>query len=289
MISSGSAVAAAVAVAEEHGVRVREPVVLKDSFNLRIHLRPAPVVARVPTVTALGRPRPADVLRRELEVVSYLCGVGAPVVPPSDLLPAGPHLRDGVVVSFWTHVEHDEDYAVTPEQAGRGLAALHQALRGFPGRLPYLWPVLDEPARLLDLLVDGQVEAGALGRLRDACGELADRVEGAAGQAVHGDAHPGNLLATSSGLLWNDFEETMAAPVEWDLACLLRTTRLDGRAAVRAYGADPDDPGLRAFLAARGLQGTLWMLVRALRFPSEAGTARAALEAWLRDPSGATR
>ncbi|WP_188190547.1 hypothetical protein [Nonomuraea sp. SYSU D8015] len=57
--------AAVVSVAEEHGVRVREPVVLKDSFNLRIHLRPAPVVARVPPVTALGRPRPEKVLRRE--------------------------------------------------------------------------------------------------------------------------------------------------------------------------------------------------------------------------------
>ncbi|MGP3914522.1 phosphotransferase [Nonomuraea sp. 10N515B] len=295
MISRSSAVAAAVAVAAGHGVRVREPVVLTDSFNLRIHMRPAPIVARVPTVTALGRPRPADVLRRELEVVSYLCGVGAPVVPPTDLLPAGPHVRDGVAMSFWTHVEHDPGYTVTPEQAGRGLAELHQALRGLPGRLPYLWPVLDEPGRLLRLL-DGQVEAGVLELLRDACAGLAGLVEGAAAQAVeapaqvvHGDAHPGNLLATSSGLLWNDFEETMAAPVGWDLACLLRTTRLDGRAAVRAYGADPDDPGLRAFLAARGLQGTLWMLVRALRFPSEAGSARAALEAWLRDPSGATR
>ncbi|GAA3581701.1 hypothetical protein GCM10022419_074110 [Nonomuraea rosea] len=81
----------------------------------------------------------------------------------------------------------------------------------------------------------------------------------------------------------------MTAPVGWDLACLLRTTRLDGRAAVRAYGADPDDPELRAFLAARGLQGTLWMLVRALRLPSESAAARAALAAWLRDPSGATR
>ncbi|RVX47769.1 phosphotransferase family enzyme [Nonomuraea polychroma] len=288
MISNSSAVAAAVAVAAEHGVRAREPVVLNDSFNLRIHLRPAPIVARVPTVTALGRPRPADVLRRELEVVSYLCGLGAPVVPPSDLLPAGPHLRDGVVVSFWTHVEHDPDYAVTPEQAGRALAGLHQALHGFPGRLPYLWPVLEEPLRLLDLL-DGQVEADVLERLREAHAGLAERVEGGAVQAVHGDAHPGNLLATSSGLLWNDFEETMAAPAGWDLACLLRTTRLDGQAAVRAYGADPGDPGVRAFLAARGLQGTLWMLVRALRFPSEADTARAALEAWLRDPSGATR
>ncbi|TMR93714.1 hypothetical protein [Nonomuraea basaltis] len=212
MISASAAVAAAVSVAEEHGVRVREPVVLKDSFNLRIHLRPAPIVARVPTVTALGRPRPADVLRRELDVVSYLHGVGVPVVPPSELLPPGPHLRDGVVVTFWAYVEHDPAYEVSPEEAGRALAELHEAMRGFPGELPYLGPVLDEPA-----------------------------------------------------------------------------TMLDGRAAVRAYGADPDDPGLRDFLAARGLQGTLWMLVRALRFPAEAGTARTALDAWLRDPSGATR
>ncbi|MGN9838447.1 phosphotransferase [Nonomuraea sp. H19] len=286
MISNSTALAVAVSVAEDHGIRVPDPVVLNDSFNLRIHLRPAPVVARVPTVTALGRPRPAAALRRELEVVSYLHGRGAPVVPPSDLLPPGPHVRDGVVVSFWAHVEHDASYEVTPEEAGRALAVLHEALRGFPGRLPYLGPVLDEPVRLLELL-DGAVEPDALARLRDAHAGLV--LEGGAAQAVHGDAHPGNLLATPAGLLWNDFEETMAGPVEWDLACMLRTTRLDGPAAVLAYGADPGDPRLRAHMAARALQGTLWLLVRALRFPAESGTARAALEAWLRDPSGATR
>ncbi|MFF4616513.1 nitrilase-related carbon-nitrogen hydrolase [Nonomuraea jabiensis] len=145
------AVAAAVSVAEEHGIRVLDPVVLNDSFNLRVHLRPAPVVARVPTVTALGRARPADALRRELDVVSYLHGQGVPVVPPSDLLPAGPHLRDGVALSFWKHVEHDPGHRMSPETAGRALAGLHEALRGFPGELPYLGPVLDEPLRLLDL------------------------------------------------------------------------------------------------------------------------------------------
>ncbi|MEV5894663.1 hypothetical protein [Nonomuraea fuscirosea] len=76
------AVSAAVASAREHGVRVREPVVLNDSFNLRVHLRPAPIVARVPTVTALGRPRPAEALEREPAVASYLHTAGAPVVPP---------------------------------------------------------------------------------------------------------------------------------------------------------------------------------------------------------------
>ncbi|GAA4908847.1 aminoglycoside phosphotransferase (APT) family kinase protein [Nonomuraea thailandensis] len=291
MISRSAAVSAAVAVAREHGVRVLEPVVLNDSFNLRILLRPAPVVARVPTTTALGRPDPAEALGREVAVVSYLHGAGAPVVPPSELLPPGPHRRDGVAMSFWAHVRHDPGQAVPPEVAGRMLAELHEALRGFPCELPRLGPVLDEPARLLDLLArpgSRLVGDGELARLREAHATLAQRLGGPV-RAVHGDAHPGNLLATPGGLLWNDFEECMAAPVEWDLACLLRTTRLDGRAAVRAYGADPDGPGLRAFLAARGLQGTLWVLARALRFPDQADRARAVLRTWLDDPSGATR
>ena len=40
---SRRAVAAAVAVAREHGLRVAEPAVLNDLFSLRVHLRPAPV------------------------------------------------------------------------------------------------------------------------------------------------------------------------------------------------------------------------------------------------------
>ncbi|QFY06673.1 phosphotransferase [Nonomuraea phyllanthi] len=283
-----STVASVARLAEEHGVGVRDPVVLRDSFSLRIHLRPAPVVARVPTVTAFGRGRPEDALRRELEVASYLHGQGVPVVPPSGLLPPGPHARDGILVSFWTHVEHDPGHQVSPETAGRALAELHDALRGFPGELPHLGPVLNEPPRLLELL-DGHLPGDVAARLRDAYAGLAERLAGRPARALHGDAHPGNLLATPAGLLWNDFEETMAGPVEWDLACLLRTTRLDGRAAVRAYGADPDDPGIRHFLAARALQGTLWMQLLAMRLPSEADAARTALEAWLRDPSGATR
>ncbi|MED7927042.1 phosphotransferase [Nonomuraea sp. LP-02] len=106
---------------------------------------------------------------------------------------------------------------------------------------------------------------------------------------MHGDAHPGNLLATPHGLLWNDFEECMTAPVAWDLAVLGRTLRLDGRAALRAYGVDPDDPALAVFRAARALQGTLWQLVRAQRLPRYEAEAERALTAWLRDPSGARR
>ncbi|MBB5777780.1 phosphotransferase [Nonomuraea jabiensis] len=121
---------AAVCLAGEHGIRVVDPVVLNDSFNLRVHLCPALMTA------------------------------------------------------------------------GRALAELHEAMRGFPGELPYLGPVLDEPLRLLELL-DGEVPPGVLARLRDAHADLAERLAGRTAQAVHGDAHPGNLLAAPAGLLWN--------------------------------------------------------------------------------------
>ena len=36
----------------------------------------------------------------------------------------------------------------------------------------------------------------------------------------HGDAHPGNLLLTRSGLVWTDFEDACLGPREHDIACL---------------------------------------------------------------------
>lgn len=38
---------------------------------------------------------------------------------------------------------------------------------------------------------------------------------------VHGDSHPGNVLWTSGGPLWSDWEDAHLAPLEWDLACLV--------------------------------------------------------------------
>ena len=44
---SESAVNAAVEVAAEHGLRSVDPVVLRDSWHVLVHLRPLPLVARV--------------------------------------------------------------------------------------------------------------------------------------------------------------------------------------------------------------------------------------------------
>jgi thiamine kinase-like enzyme len=44
------------------------------------------------------------------------------------------------------------------------------------------------------------------------------RARGAAGQVLHGEPYPGNLLSTKSGLLFIDLETCCRGPVEFDLA-----------------------------------------------------------------------
>jgi thiamine kinase-like enzyme len=45
-------------------------------------------------------------------------------------------------------------------------------------------------------------------------------------QALHGDAHFGNLMNTTEGLLWTDWEDTFSGPVEWDLASIIWNAKI---------------------------------------------------------------
>src|SRR5262249_20803452 len=38
--------------------------------------------------------------------------------------------------------------------------------------------------------------------------------------AIHGDPHLGNVLMSSSGPRWTDWESACIGPLEWDLTCL---------------------------------------------------------------------
>jgi hypothetical protein len=214
------AVAAAVDVARAHGIRVDEPVVLHDLFSVRVHLRPAPVVARIPTWVARLR-ADAGGLARELDVARHLARAGAPVVPPSPELPPGPHDRDGFTISYWTYRPADPDRpAATAADCAAMLPELHAALRGYPGELPALGPLLDLPGWLDQLdAVDHVVPASDRDRLHAAVERLTPLLQpDATDQPLHGDVHAGNLIVTRDGPLWNDFEEVCRGPVEWDLA-----------------------------------------------------------------------
>lgn len=149
------AVAAAVAVARSHGLEVTEPTVLNDLFSVMVHLRPAPVVARVPTwITRLRGPA-RSWLEREIAVTAFLAGQGAPVVAPSQELPPGPHTRDGFTISFWTYLQPDPDRTPTTADCSAMLVDLHAELRAYPGELPPLRTTVVDLPRWLGMLDEG--------------------------------------------------------------------------------------------------------------------------------------
>ncbi|WP_158220882.1 aminoglycoside phosphotransferase family protein [Kineosporia sp. R_H_3] len=255
-----------------------------------------PLVVRSPTRTdLLAGQDPADPWRhhQELGLARRLAGRGAPVVPPAtddDVLPAGPHLVDGLVLTVWRAGRPPRPHELTPQALGSTLRALHDAGRGDPGAaaLPPLGPVAGD----LDLLLATAArlraaDPGLLARLHEAraavTGPLlaADRTTW---QAVHGDAHPGNVLVLDGRLVWNDLEDACLAPPAWDLGTLRSSARTDGAAALRAYAAAggpvPDVAALAAWVAARDLQRAAWTALRA-RTPAALAEVHALLDGLL--------
>ncbi|MGI9002444.1 MAG: hypothetical protein ACR2GH_12355 [Pseudonocardia sp.] len=141
------AVAAAAAADRDLGLTVSEPRVLYDVFSVVVHLAPAPVVVRVPTVlprtVAADPDAQAAQQRVELTVAGWLADRGHPVVPPSPLVPREPVARDGFSMTMWQLVEQVQDADLDAGRCSEVTAHLHAALRGYPGELPFLMP-LDE-------------------------------------------------------------------------------------------------------------------------------------------------
>lgn len=134
----------------------------------------------------------------------------------------------------------------------------------------------------LDLLRrDGLLDESVLAVLSAEVDRLAERMRALPVRPLHGDAHPGNLLASPDGLVWNDFEDTWRGPLAWDLACVANTSLLDGRAALEAYPAQCPTEDIELCLAFRQLYGVGWRFILAGRFPDEAAEALRYLEAWL--------
>lgn len=246
----------AVDTARYHGLRVNEPVVLHDLFSVRVHLRPAPVVARVPTWIGRLRPSHGETLARELDVAAFLAAEGAPVVAPSPELPAGPHDAGDLSVSYWTYVAADPQRAATAADCGAMLVDLHTALDRYPGTLPQLVPAVIDHRRWLGLiddhdhtdLTDHRQLLRAVERLEPWLTEAQQSTH-----VLHGDAHPGNLIATRDGPLWTDFEEVCRGPVEWDIATI-------GDPSVSALHHRPDPRRLDRCGQLRALQVALCLM-----------------------------
>lgn len=279
------ALAGAVAVAQAHGLAAADPVLLHDGVNAVVHLRPAPVVARVATLTPLLRPQPARPLGREVALATALTAAGAAVVPPSDPVPPGPHRHEGLTLSFWRYLEFRPE-PPTAVEAGTALGQLHAVLDG----LPPLWAGAPLDTPLDDLTVFAEQGTGLAAdpalveRTAELTAELRPLLDGPA-MTLHGDPHPGNLLRTAGGLVWTDLEDTSRGPRGWDLACLRTTGRLDGRAAVDALADPVTDQELAPFVWLRRLHAGAWWFVHAAREPADLPEAAARLTAAVEEVS----
>ena len=254
-------VRAAVSLAASHGVACSDPVVLQDGSNVIVHLRPAPVVARIAARTALIRPAVGDHFARDLSVSAFLASRGVPVVTPSDELPPGPHARDGFVFAFSTYVPHDPSVELTRPEVLKLLPDLHAELRLYEGSLPARGP-LDDVDNILAHLE--RVGVPELEPFRSRRNELLESWDAHYNdvQPLHGDSHHGNLLMTPSGPVWNDFEDTWRGPIAWDLACLAGARGKEAaQRAVETYGGGAASSDVEFHLEVRILFGTLWGLL----------------------------
>jgi Phosphotransferase enzyme family len=285
-MADAAALAAAQAVAREHGVACDEAVRIAEGSNVRVHLKPAPVVARVMTGTAMLHDDPERWLAREVAVAAFLAERTDLVVAPTDLLPPGPHERDGMWMTLWTFVPHDEQAPPPePQQIGRSLRELHAALAGFPGDLAPLSEIRDWLERLLaELRPSPPLTQPHIDWLRLELDALTPAVfeSSLPVQAIHGDASISNLLRTECGLVWNDLEDVCAGPVEWDVAGIVASAAIRGHGAafmkelLAAYG-EPGAEGMETFLDAHALYDVIWQAFEARRRPRAMERAAASL------------
>jgi Phosphotransferase enzyme family len=284
-----SSLAAAQAVAREHGVACDEAVPIAAGSNVLVHLKPAPVVARVMTGTAVLHDDPEQWLAREVAVGAFLAERTDLVVPPTDILPPGPHERDGLWMTLWKFVPHDEQGPpADPREVGRSLRELHAALADFPGDLAPLSEIRDWLGRLLaELRPSPPLTQRDIDCLRFDLDALTPAVfqSSLSAQALHGDASMGNLLRTDSGLVWNDLEDVCAGPVAWDVAGLVASASARGHGArfvealLAAYG-EPGVEDLETFVEAHALYDIVWQAFEARRRPRAMERAAASLALW---------
>jgi hypothetical protein len=255
---------AATETARAHGVTPDRCEILQDGHTLVLRLSDS-LVARV--VTDVDGPRQGtEWFARENAVAQYLAERGAPVIPLHPDLPPGPYQHLGYSLNFWQFVTAiDAD----PEAAsiGRLLYRCHEVLRDFAQPLPEL-AILTESVDLLATLEKRELfPSETLDLLRDRLVSSLDALREFPQQPLHGDAHMGNLMNTTRGLLLTDWEDTFHGPVEWDLASILWNARIlendhvtaDGiLAAYRAAGGSIDETALHHSLIARAAVMSAW-------------------------------
>ena len=214
---------AATETAIAHGIAPDRCDILQNGNTLVLRLTES-LVARV--VTDLDGPRQGtEWFEREIAVARHLAENGAPVIPVHPELPPGPYEHLGYTLNFWQFVTAI-DAEADPAETGNRLYQCHEILRSLPHPLPEL-AILTESLALLETLEQRKLFPSATLRLLE--NRLVSSIRALKKfpyQPLHGDAHLGNLLNTTRGLLWTDWEDTFLGPVEWDLASVIWNARI---------------------------------------------------------------
>ncbi|WP_283136228.1 phosphotransferase [Rhizohabitans arisaemae] len=292
---TSAAVDAAVGAGRELGLPVTDARVLHDLFSVVVHLAPAPVVARVPTVLPHGTGLDSLARRQqaELDVTRWLADRGTPVIPPSPLLPREPVQRDGFSMTFWQFAEEDRgkepDYVANCEI----VADLHAAMRAYPGRLTFLSAA--EPWFVTQSLVELQKRPDLIGpddldrarrewrvlepfvRSRPA---FEGRFPGIDLQPVHGDSPPANIFSGVGGDLYADFELVTLGPVEWDMAALGPVYESAYNRGARRNGMRPLNEDVLGFVNAVGMLRVIACLPLTSQLPSLTEYLKPSVDQW---------
>ena len=235
------------------GLTAEDAVVLNDSNRIALHLRPCDVLARVAPMAT------RQVAELEVEIVRRLAETESPVASLDPRVEPRVYERDGFVVTLWTYYRPVSDRDAVPAEYAHALERLHAGMQcvdlaapHFTDRVAEAQSLVGDPARTPDLRdADRELLSSTLRTLASA---IAKR--DAAEQLLHGEPHPGNVLATRGGLLFTDFETCCRGPVEFDVAHapeavsaryphvdrdLLRECRILTLALVASWRWDRDD------------------------------------------------
>jgi len=277
---------AAVSLAEEHGLRVEQTAVLAAQQAVVVRLAPAPVVARIGVEDVFG-PR-MEWQRGAVGLCRHLAAAGAAVIAPSDLVPPGPHERDGFVVSFWRHVEEDSSQPVDPHDAGERLREIHELALSYDGELSRFWPFREARRLLVHPEATAELADEHLALLVGVLDALEGRLSPGPEQPLHGDAHIWNTLQTRDGPVWFDFDEACRGPMEWDAATMIQSDLVLGpieearRAYRAAFGDRFDDEELLPWVDLRVVLIVQWLAVAGHRYEGAPDPGSGRGLAWLR-------
>ncbi|GAA0618590.1 aminoglycoside phosphotransferase family protein [Kribbella sandramycini] len=209
------ATAAAVSTATELGLHVDEAIVLSDSNRLVVRLLPCDTVARVTPLTHFAS------AAQEVELVRLLARTDSPVAPLEPRVEACVFGHEGFQVTMWAYSAPAPSQVLPPAEYARTLAHLHAGLRQINLTTPHFMDrvtATQRDAASHDVTPDLAPADRSLltNALHDLGRSILDR--GRPDQLLHGEPHPMNLLTTTNGPLFIDFENTARGPVEYDLA-----------------------------------------------------------------------